>query len=331
MSKPERGSTDIAGDSRQETVLYHAGDVWITDTRLVIGDRSYWLKDTLLLDVVSSNPKRGLLGALSAVPAVVLLLVVWIQAGYDSTWFGKVLQGVIVFSLAAVLCLVVFSFLVNGRGRTSTLYRIKLNGKKTIYATTDGDYALWLVRQVSRAKEGRGRMEEYYSPLPGIGAGEYVYHSDGVASVTSKRVMLGGESFELGEIKKAYVTESRSEQYARRWNLVLVFMALTSTLTFVRRDSSGFGPQFYLFLPGDIAVLTDLFYLVTLGAMIWSFMGIDPITYKVTLRGKFGGAGWVEVFATLNGPYAKVIAAGINRTVNDHKAGIYAGSAAIRS
>ena len=53
MSRSGRESITLPTGAAPEPVLYHAGDVWITDTRLVFGGRTYRFSDVRSLDIVS--------------------------------------------------------------------------------------------------------------------------------------------------------------------------------------------------------------------------------------------------------------------------------------
>ncbi|MDQ5825024.1 MAG: DUF6232 family protein [Chloroflexota bacterium] len=234
--------------------------------------------------------------------------------------------------LAAVVVFAAFVFFRRG-GRLDEppRYLIKLNGKNVIYTSRDGDYALWLARQVARAKEGTDVAEGYYPASLEIGQGEYVYYSDGVAAITSKQVILGKERFPLAAIKKGHVSQSQPVKYSQRWSLALALMGLNSMLNFIRQGSPNSGRDLYLLWPGDFAIIHGLVHLAILGAMVWAFVELNSTSHTVRLRGSFNGSEWVEPFATLNQAYAKELVATINRAVSARKADIYANNATMPS
>ena len=152
MSSPLDASSDIPISIRPETLLYHAGDVWITTTRLVIGDKTYWLPDISSLDVSLVSKGPLLLRALYFVPAPIIFVILWIQVDTNPAWlFGQFLRILVSVALAVILVFAAFAFFRRGRVKEPPRYLIKLNGKNIIYKTADGDYALWLSRQVARA------------------------------------------------------------------------------------------------------------------------------------------------------------------------------------
>lgn len=331
MSSALHAGSDTPTITRPEIDLYHAGDVWITKSRLAIGNRTYWLRDINSLDVSLVSKGPLVLRELYFVPVPIFLVLVWIQAD-SGTSFGQILRVITFVALAALLVVAPFIFFRRGgRIKEPPRYLIKLNGKTAIYATTDGDYALWLARQVARAKEGTGPVEGYYPASLEIGPGEYVYYSDGVAAITSEQVILGKERFPLAAIRKGYTSHSPSVQYTQRWSLALAFMALNSMLNIIRQASPNFGRDLYLLWPGDFAIISGLIHLAVLGVMVWAFGELQSGVHTLKLRGSFHAAEWVKPFATLNQAYDKELVATINRAVSARKADISTSNATMPS
>lgn len=332
MSGPLHASSEIPVSIRPETILYHAGDVWITTTRLVVGHRTYWLPDIHSLDVSVVSKGPLLLPALYFIPIPIIFVLIWIQADSNATWFGQILRVSAFVALAVILVLAAFAFFRRGsRVVEPARYVIRLNGKDTIYTSTDGDYALWLARQVARAREGTGSVEGYYPASPEMGQGEYVYYSDDVVAITSKQIIFGKESFPLAAIKSAHVSQSPPAEYTQRWSLALAFMALNSMLSIIRQNSPNFGRDLSLLWPGDFRIASDVVLVAVLVTMGWTFWRLSSSSYAVRLQGNFGDARWVEVFATFNEAYAKTLTNNINSTTRASKTDIYANNATVPS
>jgi hypothetical protein len=330
MSQLESRSAGKPSDRRYENVLYHAGDLWITDTRLVAGNRTYWFRDIQSLDVVSLTPARRSRYTLAYVPPL-LMNVGYFGLAYINGFLGPFMQIVSFLVLVALAGLAVFVRLRLRKTRLSTYYFLRLNGKRHIYASTDGDYTAWLTQQVSRAKDGANSIPAYVQALPGIGPGEFVYYSDGVAAITSTRVILAKESFQLGQIKKAHLGQTMPAQYSLRFGLSFTLLAFNGLLSLVRQGAPNYGRDVYLLFPGDLSWIPLPLILGAVALLIWSINSRDGTTHTLRLQGKFGDAAWVEAFATLDEPYARALAAETNRAVNAQKVGINAGNATLRS
>ena len=329
MARSNSGSLALSPGTLPETVYYHAGDAWITDTQLVLADRAYPLRGIKSLDVVPVPPSRRLLYVVASIPAVVLILFALVRVDYSNPRLGDFFRGIDILLVITLLGVGAFALFRRLQTRLATLYLIRLDGKRNIYTTTDGDYARWLVGKAIQVKEGAGSDEAYFSPAPEIGTDEHVHYSDGVTAVTSKRVILGRESYELEGIKKARAGRVWVEPYVWRWNLGMTLLGVNSWLAILRRDDPNDWRDFYLLFPADVTYL-PLLVILTAGAFIfWAWATPNPTAYPLRLQGESGEARWIEAFASFNQAYTKTLTDYINNAVSARRAGIHAGNAAV--
>ncbi|MDQ3930867.1 MAG: DUF6232 family protein [Chloroflexota bacterium] len=330
MPHQDSASTAPPAGTGTETVLYHAADVWITDTRVVIGDRTYRLNDIASPAVVSLPPAQRFRTRLVVVPPALVCFAFLLFANYDNTSFGPLFWAFSVAGFVALVSTAVFAFLRLRRTRIATLHSLRLTGKSYTYTSTNGEYTRWLARQIMRAKEGGRTLEGPFdsSSFEG-GPNEYVYYWDGRAAVTSKRVVLDGNTFQLPDIKKATVAQVQPEAYTRRFSLGITFLIVAIILNNFKINAPNYGRDFYLLFPEDTSILSLLLIMGTFVMMFSSASRLAGSAHIVRLHGNFGEVDWVEVFASFNEAYAKVLANQINSAISTHKAGIYAGNSAM--
>ncbi|MDQ3928512.1 MAG: hypothetical protein M3328_05110 [Chloroflexota bacterium] len=208
------------------------------------------------------------------------------------------------------------------------MYSIRLTGKAFAYTSADGEYVRWLARQIGRVKEGANTVEEQ----PGLeppeeGSGEQVFYSDGRVSVTSKWLTVGRQRIQIEHVKKARVQSIPSDTFMWRHSLSLTFLFLALILNNLKLSAPNYGRDFYLIFPDDYFFI-GLILLVAAGTMLFSATTAAVSPHIVKLRGSFGEVAWVEVFASFNEGYAKLLAKNINSAVSARKTGIYANTTA---
>ncbi|HEX8220643.1 MAG TPA: DUF6232 family protein [Chloroflexia bacterium] len=332
MAGQAESSAGAAAGATPETVLYHAADVWLSDTRVVFGGRSYQLKDIQPPEVVAVPPERRFRASIPFIPPVILYMALLWFGNFDNTFFAPVMRALPVIALAGLLWSVV-TFLVRLRKtRYATYYSIHLTGKAYAYTSTDSEYINWLARQIARVKEGAHDIEAPPdSAHTEAGLGEYVYYSDGLAAVTSKWVIMGGERIELQSIKKAVAFPVSSDTFTRRQALALTFLFLSMIFTNIRSNTPDSGRDFILLSPGGVSTISLLLAVAGAGMLLRALSSAGGSAYLVRLSGQFGELMLVETFATFDQAYAKTLTDHINNAVRARKSGIFAGNAATSS
>jgi hypothetical protein len=234
-------------------------------------------------------------------------------------------------ALLALPCIVLFAVLQLRNTRQANLYSIRLTGKAFAYTSTDGEYVRWLARQIGRAKEGADTVEAQPDSASVEGdSGEYVFYSDGRATVTSKWLILGGQRIQLENVKKTRVQAVPSFTFMRRHSLALTFLFLALILNNFKLNSPNYGRDFQFLFPDDYYFLS-LILLVAAGTTLFWAATTAGSAYIVKLRGSFGEVASVEVFATFNQAYARSLANNINNAVSARNADIYANNATMPS
>ncbi|MDQ3706169.1 MAG: DUF6232 family protein [Chloroflexota bacterium] len=331
MSRSSGESLTLPGGTGLETVLYHAADVWITDTRVVIGDRSYRLQDIRSTEVVSVSPAQRLRARLPLIAPLLLYVGFLLFGNFNDSFFAPYWTAFSWIALLALPCMALFTFLQLRNTRQADLYSIRLTGSAFAYTSTDGEYVRWLARQIGRVKEGADSVEELpYSESSEEDSGEYVFYSDGRAMVTSKWLILGGQRIQLENVKKARVQAVPSDTFTRRHSLALTFLFLALILNNFKFNAPNYGRDFQFLFPDDYYFFSLILLVAACATLFWAATTVGS-AYIVKLRGSFGDVAWVEVFATFNQAYAKTLANNINSAISARKADIYANNATMPS
>jgi hypothetical protein len=322
----------IPAGTSPETVLYHAADVWITDTRVVLGGRSYQLQDIQSPEVAAVTPKQRFRARLPAIIPLALYTAFLLFGNFEDTFLAKLWPSISVIWLLALACASVFGVLRARKTRLATYYSVKLTGKEYAYTSTDGEYARWLAEQITRVKQGAGNVEAPPAQAAvDVGSGEYVFYSDGRATVTSKWYMLGSESTQLQDVKRASVTQVPSDKALQLQSLGSTLLFVNIFLTNIQNSAPNNGRDFYLLFPGDITLISFICFAVVLVLLFVVLTTLSGSAHVVTLHGNFEEARHKEVFASFDQAYAATLASHINNAISARKSGVLSGNAATPS
>lgn len=315
-----------------ETVLYHAADVWITDTRVVLGGRAYQLRDIQSPEVAAVTPKQRFRARLPTIVPLVLFMAFLLFGNFNGTFLARLWPSIAVILLVALVCTAVFLILRIRKTRFATYYSVKLSGKEYAYTSTDGEYVRWLAEQIARVKLGAGEVAAPPASLSiDAGSGEYVFYSDGRAAVTSKWFVLGSERTQLQDVTRASVTQVPSDRALQLQSLSSTLLFVSIFLTNIRNSAPNNGRDFYLLFPGDTTLISFICLAIVLVLLFVVLSRLRGSAHVVTLRGNFEDAHFKEVFASFDQAYAATLASRINNAISARKSDIFSGSAAMPS
>jgi hypothetical protein len=189
-----------------------------------------------------------------------------------------------------------------------------------------------LAEQITRVKQGEGTVDDPPAPASlEVGPGEYVFYSDGRATVTSNWVVVGEERIHLQNVKKATVTQVPSDKAVQLLSLALTLLFVNIFLNDIKNHAPDYGRDFYLVFPGDITFISLICMVGGFAALFMAFNKLEGSARMLTLHGSFGDANRVEMFASFDAAYAKTLTGHINNATSARKSHIFAGNAAMPS
>lgn len=300
-----------------ELALYADGLVLLTNRRVVVGSRTYWLKNVRTADVVRVTPRKRTLGLLFYIPLVLAYLAfLYLQSAGGQRLDS--LSGLLLYGgLGLVAAGAAFTAVRLRRFRSATVCFVRLNNKSRVLASLDERYAVWLAARIVGAWEGATETAE--EPFPELSQareqGENLYYSDGYAWVTSERVRLGSREYSVGGIRKVTSGQLPSDRF--QWQLVLAvsLLVLSSVLNYLWFTSAEFRHDYFIFYPGDYWILSLILSAGFLALLLWTLSSAEEATYILQLHGSGGN---VDVFASMDSYYCKRLTEVIRSVIRAH-------------
>lgn len=288
---------------RGETIYYSDGSLWVTSKRVVFGQATYPLSEVASVEVRVVDPRQeapfAYAFALVMLP-LYLGLSLWVWS--DNPFFF----GCYAFMAILLPPLIVFALVRFRTTRWAARHFLRLNGKRDMFVSLDGEYAQWLADLITKAKSGTAavvHLPAYLAPSQG-GSTAFTYYSDDFMSITEEWITLGSQKYRVADIKKVGVHQIQTNSFS--WKLMLgpYFIMCNGLLVGLRSHQPAYGRDFHIFLPGDLGLLGWLWIVGGLIFLIWSFMERQSQISLLWIQGKFGR---VEAFTTFDNEHAPTL------------------------